>query len=230
MASAWLAAINATVDPDITDRGIRMRGSDPNTSMRWSNPATTTGGTHQVGEGQRLAAAANVVAGADRHRKAPKERQEYLARLDSPPHTEFQQRGRRVPPNANQHSRDTRQAATRREESRRGRSGRLEPAVNIFEDISRQASTYDLGGGRAHGARWNQGGQFGHLAGHADLGSDNHYGRLGERSVKQCVVDGYNDEGCSGSAGKAGFDEGLLSFSLSNLLYIENPDIYKKCQ
>ena len=25
----------------------------------------------------------------------------------------------------------------------------------------------------------------------------------GERSVKQCVVDGYNDEGCSGAGGKA---------------------------
>ena len=80
MASAWLAAINATVDPDITDRGIRMRGSDPNTSMRWSNPAATTGGAHQLGEGQRVAAAADVVAGADRYGRAPKERREYLVK------------------------------------------------------------------------------------------------------------------------------------------------------
>jgi arylsulfatase A-like enzyme len=30
--------------------------------------------------------------------------------------------------------------------------------------------------------------------------------------------------------GPAGLDEGLLQFSLSNLLYMENPYSYKKCQ
>ena len=44
---------------------------------------------------------------------------------------------------------------------------------------------------------------LGHIAGHADLGNDQHYGRLGERSVKQVIVDGYNDEDCTGSAGRA---------------------------
>ena len=29
---------------------------------------------------------------------------------------------------------------------------------------------------------------------------------------------------------KAGLDEGLLQFSLSNLLYMKNPYSYKKCQ
>eukprot|EP01052_Picozoa_sp_SAG31_P034174 SAG31_NODE_3955_length_3720_cov_1.847556_2_plen_230_part_00 len=109
--------------------------------------------------------------GAARYAKAPKERQEYLARLGSPEH-----RRRRSPPKG-------------------------PPAVNIFEDLTRAVS--EVGSGRRHGAKYFQSGQFGHIAGHSDLGNDQHYGRLGERSVKQTIVDGYNDEESTGSAGRA---------------------------
>jgi hypothetical protein len=50
------------------------------------------------------------------------------------------------------------------------------------------------------------------------------------RALEQLnVVAGRTD--CGDAAGvAAGLDEGLLSFSLSNLLYMDNPYSYKKCQ
>lgn len=62
--------------------------------------------------------------------------------------------------------------------------------------------TDDLGSGRACGARYFRGGQRGHIAGNADLGSDNHYGVLGERATKQSITDGYNDEDADGSGNR----------------------------
>jgi hypothetical protein len=40
----------------------------------------------------------------------------------------------------------------------------------------------------------------------------------------------FADTGLADPDSPAGLDEGLLPFSLSNLLYTENPYSYKKCQ
>ena len=44
------------------------------------------------------------------------------------------------------------------------------------------------------------------------------------------IVDVVNDLSARGHTLKAGLDEGLLSFSFSNLLYMENPYSYNTCQ
>ena len=103
-----------------------------------------------------------VSAGAARYSKAPAARKEYLGRLGSPEH-------RRRPDDKEIHD-------YMRPGGGGGRGGRPggtggPPAVNIFEDLERVASS-DVGSGRRHGAKYYQPGQFGHIAGQADLGSD----------------------------------------------------------
>ena len=70
------------------------------------------------------------------------------------------------------------------------------PAINIFEDLTRVAAARSTLAGNT--GRHAAVGQL-DVAEHADSG-DQHYGRLGERSVKQCIVDGYN--GIAGATGE----------------------------
>jgi hypothetical protein len=121
-------------------------------------------------------------AGSDRYADRPLHQRERLARLGSPELT--------------RHPEPTRGA------SRRGAKARPS-TVNIFEDIARHASAYDVGSGRAMGAKYHRGGQRGHIGGYADLGSDNHYGLIGERTVKQAITAGYNDADNDGSSSRA---------------------------
>ena len=121
-----------------------------------------------------------TTAGSDRYRDAAPEKREPLGRLGSPQLTRRAEPTRGVP--------------------RRRRAQARPTAVNIFEDISRQASAYDVGSGRACGAKYYRGGQRGHIGGYADLGSDQHYGLMGERTAKQLITEGYNHELCGGAA------------------------------
>lgn len=121
-----------------------------------------------------------VTAGSERYADKPPHQREQLARLGSPQLT--------------RHEALPRRSARRHERVQ---------AVNIFEDIARSASAYDVGSGRAMGAKYFRGGQLGHIAGYADLGSDNHYGVIGERRAKQVVTTGYNDADSDGSRSRA---------------------------
>ena len=121
-----------------------------------------------------------VTAGSDRYADKPPQQREKLARLGSPQLT--------------RHTDPPQRSSRRREHAK---------AVNIFEDIARSASAYDVGSGRAAGANYFRGGQRGHIAGYADLGSDNHYGVIGERTTKQIITAGYNDADNDGSSSRA---------------------------
>ena len=121
-----------------------------------------------------------VTAGSERYADKPPHQREQLARLGSPQLTRHKDPPQR---SSRRHARTT--------------------AVNIFEDIARAASAYDVGSGRAMGAKYHRGGQRGHIAGYADLGNDNHYGVIGERTVKQIITSGYNDADNDGSSSRA---------------------------
>lgn len=124
--------------------------------------------------------AQGVTAGSERYADKPPHQREQLARLGSPQLT--------------QHKAPPRRSSRRLERAQ---------AVNIFEDLARSASAYDIGSGRAMGAKYFRGGQRGHIAGYADLGSDNHYGVIGERTAKQIITAGYNDIDSDGSRSRA---------------------------
>ena len=149
----------------------------------WSTTSSDAHGTYAVPSRTMAKIKTGVTAGSDRYANFPVERQEYLARLGSPDIRPV-----------------TDKVYPRGRNGERTRPAKMRPiVVNIFEDIARQASCYDVGSGRAVGANYYRGGQRGHIAGPADLGNDQHYGVLGERAVKQCITDGYNHEDCDGS-------------------------------
>lgn len=121
-------------------------------------------------------------AGSDRYLHRPIEQRERLARLGSPELTRHAEPTRGVP---------------------RRRGPKARPiAVNIFEDIALHASAYDVGSGRAMGAKYHRGGQRGHIGGYADLGNDNHYGLVGERTTKQNITAGYNHADNDGTSSR----------------------------
>jgi hypothetical protein len=134
--------------------------------------------------------AQGVTAGSERYADKPAHQREQLARLGSPQCVAGllvrEQLGRRKAP-PRQSSRWPERAQT----------------VQIFEDIARSASAYDVGSGRAMGAKYFRAGQRGHIAGYADLGSDNHYGVIGERTAKQIITAGYNDPDSDGSSARS---------------------------